>query len=214
MSVMNSTKEGAAASEQLPTHKTSNLDVEGQGHQRKAEDEDEQVSAFKSLGWLDRFLALWIILAMAIGIILGNFVPSTGPALEKGKFVGVSVPIGMRIIGSVLEGYETDDLSSHRPPRHDVPYSLQSPIRVTTPAPRPACHVEADRIQYPHQLDRCPIFDGIFILRSLSQAYNRKSLTSNQLGLAWAFLPDKSELRIGLILVGLGRCIAMVGVYP
>jgi arsenite transporter len=53
-----------------------------------------KTSAFKSLGLLDRFLALWILLAMAIGIILGNFVPNTGPALQKGKFVGVSVPIG------------------------------------------------------------------------------------------------------------------------
>jgi ACR3 family arsenite transporter len=52
-------------------------------------------SAFKSLGWLDRFLALWIFLAMAVGIILGNFVLNTGPALQKGTFVGVSVPIGM-----------------------------------------------------------------------------------------------------------------------
>jgi hypothetical protein len=52
------------------------------------------VSAFKALGWLDRFLALWIFLAMAIGVILGNFVPSTGPTLQKGKFVGASVPIG------------------------------------------------------------------------------------------------------------------------
>jgi ACR3 family arsenite transporter len=55
----------------------------------------QQLSAFKGLGILDRFLALWIFLAMAIGIILGNFVPETGPALQKGKFVGVSVPIGM-----------------------------------------------------------------------------------------------------------------------
>jgi len=53
-----------------------------------------KTSAFKSLGWLDRFLALWIFLAMAVGIILGNFVPNTGPALQKGKFVGVSIPIG------------------------------------------------------------------------------------------------------------------------
>ena len=57
-----------------------------------------KVSAFKSLGLLDQFLALWIFLAMAIGIILGNFVPSTGPTLQKGKFVGVSVPIGMSIL--------------------------------------------------------------------------------------------------------------------
>ncbi len=62
----------------------------------KQEDEgpSTRVSAFKSLGLLDRFLALWIFLAMAIGIILGNFVANTGPALQKGKFVGVSVPIG------------------------------------------------------------------------------------------------------------------------
>jgi len=54
----------------------------------------DKVSAFRGLGWLDRFLAAWILLAMAIGIILGNFVPNTGPALQKGKFVGVSIPIG------------------------------------------------------------------------------------------------------------------------
>lgn len=72
----------------------------------------DKVSAFKGLGWLDRFLAVWILLAMAIGeesvtlqlhghklifdlgILLGNFVPSTGKALQKGQFVGVSAPIG------------------------------------------------------------------------------------------------------------------------
>jgi ACR3 family arsenite transporter len=61
----------------------------------------EKVSAFKSLGLLDRFLAIWIFLAMAIGIILGNFVPNTGPALQKGKFVGVSVPIGKKPMASL-----------------------------------------------------------------------------------------------------------------
>lgn len=55
----------------------------------------EKVSAFKSLGLLDRFLALWIFVAMVIGILLGNFVSNTGPALQKGKFVGVSIPIGV-----------------------------------------------------------------------------------------------------------------------
>jgi hypothetical protein len=57
-----------------------------------------QKSVFKSLGWLDRFLAVWILLAMVIGVLLGNFVPGTGLALDKGKFVGVSVPIGMYTI--------------------------------------------------------------------------------------------------------------------
>jgi ACR3 family arsenite transporter len=59
-------------------------------------------SAFKSLGWLDRFLALWILLAMVLGVLLGNFVPEVGPALQKGKFADVSIPIGMHSRLSVL----------------------------------------------------------------------------------------------------------------
>lgn len=57
-----------------------------------------QGSAIKALGWLDKLLALWIFLAMAAGIILGNFVPNIGPALQKGKFVDVSIPIGMCVL--------------------------------------------------------------------------------------------------------------------
>jgi len=34
--------------------------------------EPDKVSAIKGLGWLNRFLTVWIILAMAIGILLGN----------------------------------------------------------------------------------------------------------------------------------------------
>ncbi|OBT65748.1 arsenical-resistance protein [Pseudogymnoascus sp. 23342-1-I1] len=55
-------------------------------------------SAFKSLGLLDRFLAVWIFLAMAIGIILGNFVDNVGPALQRGTFVGVSIPIAVGLL--------------------------------------------------------------------------------------------------------------------
>lgn len=61
---------------------------------------DENASAFKSLGWLDRYLFVWIFLSMAVGILLGNFVPNTAEALQKGKFVGVSVPIGRPLIKS------------------------------------------------------------------------------------------------------------------
>ncbi|GJC95978.1 arsenical-resistance protein [Colletotrichum higginsianum] len=42
---------------------------------------DDRGSAFKALGWLDRLLALWIFLAMAVGIILGNFVPDIAVGL-------------------------------------------------------------------------------------------------------------------------------------
>lgn len=56
-----------------------------------------RLSAFSSLGFLDRFLAAWIFLAMLLGILLGNFVDDVGPALQKGTFVGVSIPIGMSL---------------------------------------------------------------------------------------------------------------------
>ena len=69
-------------------------DIEKQHKDLDPNGPQEKKSAFSSLGLLDRFLAVWIFLAMAIGIILGNFVPNTGPALQKGTFVGVSIPIG------------------------------------------------------------------------------------------------------------------------
>jgi arsenite transporter len=62
------------------------------------EDAPAPQSAFKSLGLLDQFLAVWILLAMIIGILLGNFVPSTKIALQRGQFVGVSVPIAVGLL--------------------------------------------------------------------------------------------------------------------
>jgi ACR3 family arsenite transporter len=75
--------EKAAPAQEEPSTQNSSLDGD-----------TSSKSAFKSLGLLDRFLAVWILLAMIIGVLLGNFVPETGPALDKGKFVGVSIPIG------------------------------------------------------------------------------------------------------------------------
>ena len=99
---------------------------------------EKRVSAFKSLGWLDRFLAVWILLAMVLGVLLGNFVPETGPALQKGKFVEVSVPIG-RSPGKPFPGpwyllssnyvHVTDRTSSRWITCHDVSYPLQGPVR-------------------------------------------------------------------------------------
>lgn len=77
----------------LPDHKVSENGTDVSDSNAACQ-ENKHKSIFHQLGLLDRFLAVWIFLAMVIGIILGNFVPSTGPALQRGKFVGVSVPIG------------------------------------------------------------------------------------------------------------------------
>ncbi|KAK4188549.1 arsenical-resistance protein Acr3 [Podospora australis] len=60
--------------------------------------ENKNPSTFQSLGFLDRFLALWIFLAMLIGVLLGNFVDNVGPALQKGTFVDVSIPIAIGLL--------------------------------------------------------------------------------------------------------------------
>lgn len=80
----------------------------------------DKVSAFKGLGWLDRFLAVWILLAMIVGVLLGNFVPNTGPALQKGKFVGVSIPIG-ETTDPFPTCCITESGHSYRFARYDVP---------------------------------------------------------------------------------------------
>jgi hypothetical protein len=51
-------------------------------------------SLLKKLSFLDRFLALWILLAMVVGILLGYFVPDTEDVLQAATLIGVSAPIG------------------------------------------------------------------------------------------------------------------------
>lgn len=46
------------------------------------------------LSWWDRLLALWTLLAIVVGILLGNYVDGLGDVLQRGKFVNVSAPIG------------------------------------------------------------------------------------------------------------------------
>lgn len=97
---MSAAKKGAtdAATPSVPAPAADTAtDVEKQSPSPPPNEGEPPSSAYKALGWLDRLLALWILLAMIIGILLGNFVPSTGPTLEKGKFVGVSIPIGTSI---------------------------------------------------------------------------------------------------------------------
>ncbi|KIW92341.1 arsenical-resistance protein [Cladophialophora bantiana CBS 173.52] len=73
----------------------SDPDVENQRGQAPVE---EKKSVYAGLGWLDRLLVLWILLAIIIGILLGNLVDSVGPALQKGRFVDVSVPIAVGLL--------------------------------------------------------------------------------------------------------------------
>ena len=99
------------------------------GTRSGTKDVSPKVSAFKSLGLLDRLLALWIFLAMLIGILLGNFVPNTGPALQKGKFVGVSIPIGTADPYVSMSVFLADSVNqSCWTACDDVPNPLQSQV--------------------------------------------------------------------------------------
>ena len=129
---------------------------------------------FKALSFLDRFLVIWILLSMAIGIILGNLVPSAGPALQKGTFVGVSGPIAAGLL------------------------VMMYPI---------LCKVRFETL---HLLFRTKdLWKQIAISFVLNWIIAPLFMTA----LAWVFLPDRRELRDGLIFVGVSRCIAMVLIW-
>ncbi|KAH7394586.1 sodium bile acid symporter family-domain-containing protein [Pyrenochaeta sp. MPI-SDFR-AT-0127] len=59
---------------------------------------EQPLAPLKGLSFLDRFLVVWILVAMGVGIALGNTIDSVGPALQKGEFVGVSIPIAIGLL--------------------------------------------------------------------------------------------------------------------
>ncbi|GAA5964656.1 hypothetical protein JCM21900_005007 [Sporobolomyces salmonicolor] len=130
-------------------------------------------TALRQLTFLDRFLALWILLAMVLGLIVGNF-SSADEVLEKVKFVDVSLPLAIALM------------------------VMMWPI---------LCRVSPSSL--------VPLFKQRTLWKHLlfSVALNWIVAPLFMFGLAWAFLPDKRELREGLILVGIARCIAMVLVW-
>ena len=100
------------------------------GHETEGHDGPPPTSAktsvYAGLGWLDRLLVVWILLAIIIGILLGNFVEGIGPALQRGKFVDVSVPIGMLWYYPIFRAGA--DNASGGPARHDVSHTVQGPV--------------------------------------------------------------------------------------
>lgn len=50
------------------------------------------------LSFIDRFLPLWIILAMAFGLALGRIFPDLGEWLDRVKLAGVSLPIAIGLL--------------------------------------------------------------------------------------------------------------------
>ncbi|AYV26244.1 Sodium Bile acid symporter family protein [Streptomyces sp. ADI95-16] len=50
------------------------------------------------LSTLDRFLAVWILLAMGLGLSLGRLVPGMNDALAKVEVGGISLPIGIGLL--------------------------------------------------------------------------------------------------------------------
>ncbi|GJP46584.1 hypothetical protein CLOM_g5853 [Closterium sp. NIES-68] len=52
-------------------------------------------AVFRSMSLLDRFLAVWILLAMIIGVLLGYYVPAIRDAWETVSVANVSLPIAI-----------------------------------------------------------------------------------------------------------------------
>lgn len=59
---------------------------------------NRHTSIAAKMSFLDRWLPVWILLAMAVGLTLGRFVPGLDNALDAVKVGGISVPIALGLL--------------------------------------------------------------------------------------------------------------------
>jgi ACR3 family arsenite transporter len=55
-----------------------------------------------SMNWFQKYLSVWVLLAMVGGVLLGYFVPPVAHALDQATVAQVSIPIAVLLWGMIL----------------------------------------------------------------------------------------------------------------